>query len=79
MADSLLLVVVIPRVLSCNANDGAMLMSDFFHLSDAQMQRIGPFLPKSRGQKQVDDTKVISGIIFIIRNGLRWRDAPKSA
>jgi transposase len=25
----------------------------------------------------VDDGRVISGIIFVIRNGLRWRDAPK--
>jgi transposase len=24
----------------------------------------------------VDDLRVISGIIFVIRNGLRWRDAP---
>ena len=24
----------------------------------------------------VDDRRVLSGIIFIIRNGLRWRDAP---
>ena len=25
---------------------------------------------------RVDDRRVISGIIFVIRNGLRWRDAP---
>lgn len=25
---------------------------------------------------RVDDRKVISGIIFVIRNGLRWRDVP---
>jgi putative transposase len=25
----------------------------------------------------VDDRRVISGIVFVIRNGLRWRDAPK--
>ena len=24
----------------------------------------------------VDDRRVISGIVFVIRNGLRWRDAP---
>jgi transposase len=24
----------------------------------------------------VDDRRIISGIIFVIRNGLRWRDAP---
>ena len=26
---------------------------------------------------RVDDRRIVSGIIFIIRNGLRWRDAPK--
>jgi transposase len=25
----------------------------------------------------VDDRRVISGIIFVIKNGLRWRDAPR--
>jgi len=25
---------------------------------------------------RVDDRRVISGIIFVIRNGLRWRDPP---
>lgn len=25
---------------------------------------------------RVDDRKVVSGIIHVIRNGLRWRDAP---
>jgi transposase len=26
---------------------------------------------------RVDDRRVISGIIFVIKNGLRWRDAPR--
>jgi transposase len=29
------------------------------------------------GVARVDDRLVISGIIFVIRNGLRWRDAPR--
>jgi transposase len=52
-------------------------MSDLFLLSVAQMRRIEPYFPLSHGIARVDDRKVISGIIFIIRNGLRWRDAPK--
>ncbi len=32
--------------------------------------------PLSRGIPRVDDLRVISGIIFVIRNGLRWTDAP---
>ncbi|WOI35463.1 IS5 family transposase (plasmid) [Tritonibacter scottomollicae] len=51
-------------------------MSDLFWLSDAQMARLERFFPKSRGKPRVDDRRVLSGIIFINRNGLRWRDAP---
>jgi transposase len=36
-----------------------------------------PFFPKSHGKPRVDDRRVLSGIIFINRNGLRWCDAPK--
>ena len=52
-------------------------MSDRFWLSAVQMRRIEPYFPLSHGIARVDDRKVISGIIFVIRNGLRWRDAPK--
>ena len=51
-------------------------MSDLFWLSDAQMARLEPYFPKSHGKPSVDDRRVLSGIIFIKRNGLRWRDAP---
>jgi putative transposase len=51
-------------------------MSDLIWLSDAQMERIKPYLPLSHGVPRVDDRRVISGIIFVIRNGCRWRDAP---
>ena len=34
------------------------------------------FFPKSHGKPRVDDRRVLSGIIFINRNGLRWRDVP---
>ena len=51
-------------------------MSDLYWLSDAQMARLRPFFPKSHGKPRVDDKRVLSGIIFLNRNGLRWRDAP---
>ena len=53
-------------------------MADYhFWLSDAQFARLQPLLPtKVRGVPRVDDRRVISGIIPVIRNGLRWRDAP---
>ena len=46
-------------------------------LTDEQMDRLRPFFPKSHGKPRVDDRRVLSGIIFINRNGLRWCDAPK--
>jgi len=52
-------------------------MSDLFWLSDTQMARLEPFFPKSHGKPCVDDRRVLSGIIFTNRNGLRWRDAPR--
>ena len=53
-------------------------MSDLFWLTDAQMARLEPFFPISQGTPCVDDRRVLSGIIFINRNGLRWRDAPSA-
>ena len=52
-------------------------MSNLFWLNDEQMARLRPYFPKSHGVPRVDDRRVLSGIIFINRNGLRWRDAPK--
>jgi len=51
-------------------------MSDLYWLTEAQLARLEPFFPKSHGKPRVDDRRVLSGIIFINRNGLRWRDAP---
>jgi putative transposase len=47
-----------------------------FLLSRAQMRRIEPHFPLSHGVPRVDDRRVISGIIYVIRHGLQWRDAP---
>ena len=51
-------------------------MSNLYWLTEAQIVRLRPFFPKSRGRPRVDDRRVLSGIIFINRNGLRWCDAP---
>jgi len=58
------------------AAQGSAVMSDLIWLSEAQMRRIEPYFPLSHGVPRVDDRRVISGIIFVIRNGLWWRDAP---
>ena len=52
-------------------------MTDLFLLSEAHMRRIEPYFPLSHGIARVDDRRVVSGIVFVIRNGLRWRDAPR--
>jgi putative transposase len=51
-------------------------MADLFWLSEAQMRRIEPYFPLSHGMPRMEDRRVLSGIVFVIRNGLRWRDAP---
>jgi putative transposase len=51
-------------------------MADLFWLTKAQVRRIAPYFPLSHGVPRVDDRRVVSGILHVIRNGLRWRDAP---
>ena len=53
-------------------------MDDLFLLSAAQMRRIEPFFPLSHGVPRVDDRRIVSAIVFVIRNGPRWRDAPRA-
>jgi transposase len=54
-------------------------MSDLFWFSDAQWSRVEPLLPtNSRGLKRVDDRRVLSGIVHVIRSGGRWADAPQA-
>ena len=53
-------------------------MSEFW-LTEAQFERLRPFLPdKPRGVPRVDDRRVISGIIHVLKSGGRWVDAPAS-
>lgn len=51
-------------------------MSNLYWLTEAQKQRLRPYFLKSRGRARVDDRRVLSGLIFINCNGLRWCDAP---
>lgn len=51
-------------------------MSDLFWSLKAQMRQIKLYFPLSHGVPRFDNRLIISGIIFVIRNGLRWRDAP---
>jgi transposase len=53
-------------------------MSELFLLNERQMARLSPFFPLSHGVPRVDDQRVISGIIYVIKHGLQWKDAPKA-
>ena len=52
-------------------------MSDLYWLSDDQIARLRPYFPKGHGVPFIDDRRVLIGIIFINRNGLRCCDTPK--
>src|SRR3984893_11938898 len=54
-------------------------MSDLFLLSRVQMRRIERYFPLSHGIARVDDRRIVSAIVFVIKNGLRWRDAPRDS
>jgi transposase len=50
---------------------------DVYWLSDAEWLTIEPHLPRGRrGAHRVDDRRVISGIVHMLRSGSRWRDCP---
>lgn len=38
--------------------------------------RIERYFPLSYGIPRVDDRRLVSGVIFVVRNGRHWRDAP---
>lgn len=53
-------------------------MSRLFWLNDDQWATIEPFTPKKQpGARRVDDRRVISGIIHVLKTGCRWIDCPQ--
>lgn len=49
-----------------------------FWLTEEQFARLAPLLPTdTRGVPRVDDRRVISGVIHVLRSGCRWKDAPE--
>ena len=52
-------------------------MSELDWLSDEAWAVLEPHLPKNRpGAPRVDDRRVISGILHVLRSGCRWKDCP---
>src|SRR5208283_2555340 len=55
----------------------APMILEQFWLTDAQFSKIEPHLPTdTRGKARVDDRRVISGIVHVLKSGGRWVDAP---
>ncbi|RBI82618.1 hypothetical protein DRV85_18565 [Rhodosalinus halophilus] len=52
--------------------------TELFWLTEEEMALLRPCFPTRNGMRRVDDRRVLSGIIFVKRNGLRWRDAPEA-
>lgn len=53
-------------------------MGNLFWLSDEQWAVIEPLLPRNKGgARRVDDRRVISAIIHVLKVGCRWCDCPK--
>lgn len=53
-------------------------MSTLFWLSDEAWSAIEPCLPKNQpGARRVDDRRVISGIVHVLKAGCRWKDCPR--
>ncbi len=51
-------------------------------LTDAQWEKIRPLLPRPRsrrrgGRPRASDRKVLEGILWILRSGVRWQDLPE--
>jgi transposase len=52
-------------------------MANEFWLSDRAWLVVAPLLPQNQpGARRVDDRRVISGILHVLRSGCRWQDCP---
>jgi transposase len=40
-------------------------------------EQMKPYFPKARGNPRQDDRRILSGIVYVISNGLRWKDLPR--
>lgn len=52
-------------------------MARLFWVSDKAWAVIEPHLPHGKpGKPRVDDRRIISGILHVLKTGCRWRDVP---
>ncbi len=54
------------------------MIRDYFGLTAAQFGKLQPLLPTdTRGKPRVDDRRMISGIVHVLKSGMRWVDVPE--
>ena len=54
------------------------MIRDYFGLNDLQFGQLKAHLPTdTRGKPRIDDRRVISGIVQMLKSGGRWSDAPR--
>ncbi len=53
-------------------------VNEVFLLFEGQMELIRPFFPPAHGVPRVDDRRILSGVIYVIRDRLQWKDAAKA-
>jgi transposase len=48
-------------------------------LTNRQWRLLEPLLPRDNrlGRPRVDDRRTINGILYVLRNGCRWKDLPR--
>lgn len=64
-------------ILCCCDSGAENMRRNLFWLSDDQWRQIEPHLPTDvRGKDRVDDRRVISGIVHVLKSGCRWCDCP---
>jgi len=52
-------------------------MSAEYWVSDRAWSAVEPLLPQNQpGARRVDDRRIISGILHVLRSGCRWKDCP---
>lgn len=52
-------------------------MAGEFWFSDRSRAAVEPLLPRNQpGGRRVDDRRVISGIVHVLKSGCRWQDCP---
>lgn len=57
--------------------EAGQMAGSLFWLSDAAWAAIEPHLPKNQpGARRVDDRRVISGVVHMLKCGGRWQDCP---